>query len=99
MDQSVGGFRILSCWQKEKKSLVYMIVIWNMREFYNSYADRLNLQPLVAEISWMQNLVIFSRCKDALEREFHLFPKSLHRRNHYRCPDQATETTKEVIAA
>ena len=46
--------------------------LWNMREFYNSYADRPNLQPLVAEISWTKNLVIFSRCKDDLEREFYL---------------------------
>ncbi|WP_246564537.1 PDDEXK nuclease domain-containing protein [Leptothoe spongobia] len=46
--------------------------LWNMREFYNSYADRPNLQPLVAEISWTKNLMIFSRCKDDLEREFYL---------------------------
>ena len=41
-----------------------------LREFYNSYAERPNLQPLVAEISWTKNLVIFSRCKDDLERKF-----------------------------
>ncbi|MEO0395988.1 MAG: PDDEXK nuclease domain-containing protein [Cyanobacteria bacterium P01_A01_bin.137] len=46
--------------------------LWNMREFYNSYAEWPNLQLLVAEISWTKNLVIFSRCKDDLEREFYL---------------------------
>lgn len=46
--------------------------LWNMREFYAAYKDTPNLQPLVAEISWTKNLVIFSRCKDDLEREFYL---------------------------
>lgn len=45
--------------------------LWNMREFYNEYAEQPNLLPLVAEISWTKNLVIFSRCKDVLEREFY----------------------------
>ena len=30
------------------------------------------LQPLVREISWAKNLVIFTRCTDELEREFYL---------------------------
>ncbi|MEL6493303.1 MAG: PDDEXK nuclease domain-containing protein [Cyanobacteria bacterium J06621_3] len=46
--------------------------LWNMREFYVVYAEKPNLQPLVAEISWTKNLVIFTRCKDDLEREFYL---------------------------
>jgi predicted nuclease of restriction endonuclease-like (RecB) superfamily len=46
--------------------------LWFMRQFYVEYADRPNLQPLVREISWTKNLVIFSRCKDDLEREFYL---------------------------
>ena len=46
--------------------------LWNMREFYREYVNQPNLQPLVAEISWTKNLVIFSRCKDVLEREFYL---------------------------
>lgn len=36
------------------------------------YRSRPKLQPLVAEISWSKNLVILSRCKDDLEREFYL---------------------------
>ncbi len=46
--------------------------LWNMREFYFTYETRPNLQPLVAEISWTKNLIILSRCKDDLEREFYL---------------------------
>jgi predicted nuclease of restriction endonuclease-like (RecB) superfamily len=46
--------------------------LWNMREFYCSYATCPKLQPMVAEISWTKNLIIFGRCKDDLEREFYL---------------------------
>jgi len=46
--------------------------LWNMRDFYCEYSARPKLQPLVAEISWAKNLVIMSRCKDDLEREFYL---------------------------
>lgn len=46
--------------------------LWLMRQFYSEYRDRPKLQPLVREISWAKNLVIMSRCKDDLEREFYL---------------------------
>ena len=46
--------------------------LWFMRQFYSEYVDKPNLQPLVREISWTKNLIIFSRCKDDLEREFYL---------------------------
>lgn len=46
--------------------------LWNMREFYCTYVDRPNLQPLVAEVSWTKNLLIMTQCKDDLEREFYL---------------------------
>lgn len=46
--------------------------LWLMRQFYQEYSDKANLQPLVREISWAKNLVILSRCKDDLEREFYL---------------------------
>ena len=46
--------------------------LWNMREFYCTYATLPKLQPMVAEISWSKNLVIFGHCKDDLEREFYL---------------------------
>lgn len=46
--------------------------LWYMRQFYLEYHDDPKLQPLVGEISWSKNLVIMSRCKDPLEREFYI---------------------------
>ncbi len=46
--------------------------LWQMRQFYLEYKDDSKLQPLVGEISWVKNLLIMSRCKDALEREFYI---------------------------
>jgi predicted nuclease of restriction endonuclease-like (RecB) superfamily len=46
--------------------------LWYMRQFYLEYRDSEKLQPLVGEISWSHNLIILSRCKDSLEREFYL---------------------------
>ena len=46
--------------------------IWNMRNFYVLYHQHPKLQPLVAEISWAKHLMIMSRCKDDLQREFYI---------------------------
>lgn len=46
--------------------------IWNMRNFYLSYRANKNLQPLVAEISWTNNLIIMQKCKNDTERSFYL---------------------------
>jgi len=46
--------------------------LWLMRQFYNEYATNEKLQPLVREISWSKNLLVMSRSKDELEREFYL---------------------------
>lgn len=46
--------------------------LWYMRQFYREYQDQPNLQPLVGEISWSKHLIIMSRCKVPLEREFYL---------------------------
>jgi predicted nuclease of restriction endonuclease-like (RecB) superfamily len=46
--------------------------VFYMREFYLLYRDDERVQPLVAQIGWTHNLVIFQRCKDALEREFYI---------------------------
>ncbi len=46
--------------------------IWRMKQFYETYKDFPKLSPLVREISWTHNLIIFSRCKSAEEREFYL---------------------------
>lgn len=46
--------------------------LWNMRHFYLEYKDNSNLQRLVAEIPWGQNLVIMSKVKDLKAREFYI---------------------------
>jgi len=43
-----------------------------MRQLFMEYRGHTKLQPLVGEIAWAHNLVIMSRCKDPLEREFYL---------------------------
>ncbi len=46
--------------------------LWYMRQFYLTYKDYPNLQPLVGEIAWSHNLQIMSKCKDYMEREFYI---------------------------
>lgn len=46
--------------------------IWRMKQFYEAYKDFPKLSPLVREISWTHNLLIFSRCKSIEEKEFYL---------------------------
>ena len=46
--------------------------IWRMKQFYDTYKEFPKLSPLVREISWTNNLLIFSRCKTIEEMEFYL---------------------------
>ena len=46
--------------------------IWRMKQFYDTYKNSEKLSTLLREISWSNNLAIFSRCKIAEEREFYL---------------------------
>lgn len=46
--------------------------LWYMRQFYLTYKDNEKLQPMVGEISWTKHMVIISKCKDNLEREFYI---------------------------
>ena len=46
--------------------------LWYMRKFYMEYCNNEKLQPLVGEISWTHNILIMSKCKDDLEREFYI---------------------------
>jgi predicted nuclease of restriction endonuclease-like (RecB) superfamily len=43
-----------------------------MKSFYQEYCKNAKLQPLVAEIGWVQNCIIVEKCKNDLEREFYL---------------------------
>lgn len=46
--------------------------LWRMKQFYETYKDSPKLSPMVREISWSHNMVIFSRCKTLEEQEFYL---------------------------
>lgn len=46
--------------------------LWRMKQFYDTYASKPKISPLVRELSWTHNLIIFSRCKTDEEREFYL---------------------------
>jgi len=46
--------------------------LWYMRQFYLTYKDSLNLQPLVGEIPWGHNILIFSKCKDEAEQNYYI---------------------------
>jgi predicted nuclease of restriction endonuclease-like (RecB) superfamily len=43
-----------------------------MKQFYETYRDYPKLAPLVREISWTNNLLIFSRCKTMEEMKFYI---------------------------
>ena len=46
--------------------------LWRMKQFYDTYKDFPKLSPVVREISWTHNTIIFSSTKTAEEREFYL---------------------------
>lgn len=46
--------------------------LWYMRQFFMEYKQHERLQPLVGEIAWAHNLVIMSKCKGPLQREFYI---------------------------
>jgi predicted nuclease of restriction endonuclease-like (RecB) superfamily len=46
--------------------------LWYMRQFYLAYINKSNLQQLVGEIPWGQNILIFSKCKDTEEQEYYI---------------------------
>ena len=46
--------------------------MWRMKLFYENYSGNQKLAPLVREIGWTHNTIIFEKCKDDLEREFYI---------------------------
>ena len=46
--------------------------LWRMRGFYKAYVENENLAPLVREIGWSHNIIIFERCHDDKQREFYI---------------------------
>jgi len=46
--------------------------LFRMRQFYETYRNNDNVAPLVRQLSWTHNLIIFSQSKREEEREFYL---------------------------
>ena len=46
--------------------------LWRMRNFYLSYKDNKYLAQAVRDISWGQNILIFEKCKEELQREYYI---------------------------
>jgi len=46
--------------------------LWYMRQFYLEYKDKPNLQQLVGDIPWGQNLLIMSKVKDDKAQHYYL---------------------------
>lgn len=43
-----------------------------MKTFYETYKNNEKLAPLVREIGWTQNKLIFEKCKDDIQKEYYL---------------------------
>lgn len=46
--------------------------IWRMKQFYETYREEPKLSALPRELSWTNNVLIFTTCKTSEEREFYL---------------------------
>ncbi|MEM9219286.1 MAG: PDDEXK nuclease domain-containing protein [Cyanobacteria bacterium P01_F01_bin.150] len=46
--------------------------LWRMKQFYETYQSDERLMPLVQQLTWTNNTIIFSRCKTIEEREYYL---------------------------
>ena len=46
--------------------------LWRMKQFYEAYQGDEELSPLVRELPWTHNVIVFSRCKSPEERAFYL---------------------------
>ena len=73
----VGDDRLLNNFQLilKKRSVVRLdspLKIPGMRQFYLEYKDHPNLQQLVGEIPWGQNLAILSKVKNPEAKEYYL---------------------------
>lgn len=48
------------------------INLWRMKRFYDTYAQNKKLSPLVKQIGWSHNVIIFEQCNDDLRKEFYI---------------------------
>ncbi len=52
--------------------------MWRMKLFYENYSGSQKLAPMVREIGWTHNVIVFEKCKDDLEREFYIRMTKAH---------------------
>lgn len=60
--------------QKEFQGMVGLSSanLWRMRAFFLAYSENVILAPMVREIGWTHNIIIFEKCKDEIERHFYI---------------------------
>lgn len=46
--------------------------LWNMKNFFETYQKYKKLQPLAAEISWTNNVIVLDKAKTIEEKEFYI---------------------------
>ena len=46
--------------------------LWRMKQFFEEYATKIEFHPLIQQISWTNNLLIFSKSKSDEEKAFYL---------------------------
>ncbi len=46
--------------------------LFRMKRFYQAYKANIIVSQLVTQLGWSHNFLIFSKCKDPLEREFYI---------------------------
>ena len=46
--------------------------LWNMVRFFDFYSKNKKLQPLAAEISWSNNIIILEKCENDFQIEYYL---------------------------
>lgn len=69
--------------------------LWRMKQFYETYKDFPKLSTLLREISWSNNILIFSRCKTLEEREFYLKLSSKEKYSYRELDRQISASTFE----
>lgn len=66
-----------------------------MKQFYETYKDSPKLSTLSREISWSNNMLIFSRCKSSEERMFYLNLSSKEKYSYRELDRQISSSTFE----
>lgn len=46
--------------------------LWRMKQFFETYSENSELSALTREVSWTNNMIILSKAKTDLEREFYI---------------------------